>query len=168
SVLRRHENVYPDAVAALRLTALTGLRKGEACGLKWDEIDEPGQCLRLDSTKTGRSTRPIGRKAIELLRSLPREAGLDWAFPRSDHKGPADMGHAFATLFNAAGLTDARSHDLRRTFASVAADLGFGDATIAELLGHGRRGVTARHYIRRPDSAMTAAADSISARIPVS
>jgi integrase len=62
-------------------------------------------------------------------------------------------------------LKDARSHDLRRTFGSVAADEGYSDATIAELLGHSRRGVTQRHYIRRPDAALVAAADRVSARI---
>jgi integrase len=68
-------------------------------------------------------------------------------------------------LFDAAGLSDARSHDLRRTFGSIAADEGYSDATIAELLGHARRGVTHRHYIRRPDAALIAAADRVSARI---
>jgi integrase len=163
--LRRQENESPTVVAAVRLIALTGLRRGEACGLKWDEVDQAGQCLRLASTKTGRSTRPIGTKAMDLLRSLPREDGVNWLFPRSDRNGSADMGKAFAALFDAAGLIDARSHDLRRTFASVAADQGFGDATIAELLGHARRGVTARHYIRRPDTALIAAADKVATRI---
>jgi len=60
---------------------------------------------------------------------------------------------------------DARSHDLRRTFASVAADEGYGDATIGERLGHARRGVTARHYIRRPDAALIAAVDRVARRI---
>jgi hypothetical protein len=55
-------------------------------------------------------------------------------------------------------LKDARSHDLRRTFASVAAELGYGDATIAELIGHARCGVTERHYVRRPDAVLIEAA----------
>jgi integrase len=70
-----------------------------------------------------------------------------------------------AVVFDGAGLEDARSHDLRRTFGSVAADEGYSDATIAELLGHSRRGVTQRHYIRRPDAALVAAADRVSARV---
>jgi hypothetical protein len=47
----------------------------------------------------------------------------------------------------------------------VAADEGYGDATIGELLGHARRGVTQRHYIRRSDAALVAAADRVSKRI---
>lgn len=70
-----------------------------------------------------------------------------------------------ASLFNEAGLHDARGHDLRRTFACFAADGGYSDATIAELLGHARQGVTSKHYIRRPDAALIAAADRVSDRI---
>ena len=86
-------------------------------------------------------------------------------FPNRGGTGRADLKKALAGLFEAAGLAGVRSHDLRRTFASVAADEGYSDATIGELLGHSRRGVTARHYIRRPDAALVAAADSVSALI---
>jgi len=58
----------PAAVAALRLIALTGLRREEACGLKWAEIDEGGHCLRLSATKTGKSVRPIGTPVLHLVR----------------------------------------------------------------------------------------------------
>ena len=40
-----------------------------------------------------------------------------------------------------------------------------GDSTIGELLGHTRRGVTARHYIRRPNATLIAAADRICSRV---
>jgi Phage integrase family/Arm DNA-binding domain len=162
--LDENEATSPMPVAALRLIALTGLRREEACALRWGEIDVSGSCLRLEATKTGRSTRPIGKAARELLQSLPRLSD-EWVFPNRGDTGRADLKSSIAKLFDAAGLTDARSHDLRRTFGSVAADEGYGDATIAELLGHSRRGVTQRHYIRRPDAALVAAADRVSARI---
>jgi integrase len=120
--------------------------------------------LRLEATKTGRSTRPIGRPALLLLEGLPRNAS-EWVFPRRNMAPPAELEKAIAKLFNAAGLADARSHDLRRTFASAAADLGFGDSTIAELLGHAARTLTHRHCIRRLDSALIAAADRTADRI---
>lgn len=154
----------PMAAAALKLIALTGLRREEACALRWTEIDLDGDCLRLENTKTGRSTRPIGKPARDLLKSLPRISD-QWVFPNRSDSGRADLKASIALLFDAAGLKDARSHDLRRTFGSVAADEGYGDATIAELLGHSRRGVTQRHYIRLPDAALVAAADQVSVRI---
>jgi len=154
----------PMATAALKLIALTGLRREEACGLRWGEIDATGCCLRLEITKTGRSTRPIGKAARELLLSLPR-LSEEWVFPNRSGTGRSELKASIADLFDAAGLRDARSHDLRRTFGSIAADEDYGDATIAELLGHSRRGVTQRHYIRRPDAALVAAADRVSRRI---
>ena len=56
---------------------------------------------------------------------------------------------------------------IEKAFGSIAADEGYGDATIAELLGHSRRGVTQRHYIRRPDAALVAAAERVSRRIAI-
>jgi len=158
------ETLHPEAVAAIRLLALTGLRREEACGLRWREIDWSSDCLRLDGTKTGKSTRPIGRAAFQLLSTLPHGES-EWVFPDRAGTGRADLKKRIAILFDAAGLRDARSHDLRRTFASVAADEDYSDATVAELLGHARRGVTARHYIRRPDAALVAAADRVATRI---
>jgi integrase len=164
AALAANEAKQPLAVAALRLIALTGLRRNEACALRWSEIDFAGCCLRLEATKTGRSQRPLGRPARELLQALPRLSD-EWVFPNRSGTGPADLKAAIAGLFDAAGLRDARAQALRRTYASVAADEGYSDATIGEMLGHARRGVTARHYIRRPDAALVAAADRVSARI---
>jgi integrase len=163
-VLEANATALPGAVAALRLIVLTGLRREEVCGLRWAEVDLPGSCLRLENTKTGRSVRPIGSTAKDVLRSITKVSDK-WVFPNNRDTGSADFKKTIAALFNAAGLHDARSHDLRRTFGSIAADEGYGDSTISELLGHARRGVTARHYIRRPDAALIAAADCVCSRI---
>ncbi len=163
AVLKENEQARPAAVAALRLIALTGLRREEACGLRWAELDAANSCLRLEKTKTGRSMRPMGKAAIQVLDALPGSA--EFVFPNRNGTGSADLKKALTDLFNAAGLSDARAHDLRRTFATMAAEEGYGDATIGELLGHARRGVTAKHYIRRPDAALVEAATRVSARI---
>jgi integrase len=152
------------ATRVVELIALTGLRRGEACDLKWSEINFADRCLRLRGTKTGRSTRPLGRPALELLQKLPKQDD-EWVFPNSAGTGGADLKKAIAKVFDAADLSDARSHVLRRTFASIAATEGYSDATIGELLGHSRRSVTARHYIRLPDAALVAASDRTSMQI---
>lgn len=163
SALREQAPARPAAVAALRLIALTGLRREEACALRWDEVSFAESCLRLKSTKTGRSLRPIGKRAVDLLAALPRVNRF--VFPGRFDNRSADLKKQLAALFNAAGMTDARSHDLRRTFASAAADMAYGDATIGEMLGHAKRGVTAKHYIRRPDAALVEAVTRVSDRI---
>src|SRR5262249_55186770 len=119
-----------------------------------DDIDPVRACLRLEESKTGRSTRPLGTPAQELLRAVRGASSK----PHEYVFGGRELKKQFAAIFDAAGLRDARSHDLRRTYASTAAELGYGDATIAELLGHARRGVTERHYVRRPDAVLVEAA----------
>jgi site-specific recombinase XerD len=169
--MRENEARFPAAVAAVHLIALTGMRREEACGLRWSEIDRASSCLRLQATKTGRSMRPIGKAAFDVLDAISmklEDAKIEkgaFVFPNQSGKGSADLKKAIAAIFDAAGLKDARAHDLRRTFGSTAANEGYGDATIGELLGHARRGVTERHYIRRADAALIAAADCVSERI---
>jgi integrase len=72
------------AGSALRLVALTGLRREEAESLKWSEVDFAASCLRLAKTKTGRSVRPIGAPALDLLKGLPRIKDCPWVFPNRD------------------------------------------------------------------------------------
>jgi integrase len=158
AVLRDNEPSQP--AAAVRLIAMTGFRREEACSLRWRDLDVSGSCVRLQNTKTGRSVRPVGRAVLALLESIRSDAS-EWVFPNRNDTGSADLKKSIAALFEEAGLADARSHDLRRTFGSTAADLGYSDATIGELLGHARRGVTSRHYIRRPDAALVEAADRV-------
>lgn len=162
--LEEHSATMPNPAVAIRLIALTGLRREEACGLRWTEIDLIGSCLRLEDTKTGRSERPLGAAAKQALQSVTK-VSEKWVFPNRSNEGSADFKKAIAAIFDAAGLYDARAHDLRRTFGSVAADEGYSDSTIGDLLGHARRGVTAQRYIRRFDGALIAAADRVSSRI---
>ena len=130
AVLRENAGTAANAV---RLIAVTGLRQGEATGLKWSEVDDA--CLRLEATKTGRSTRPIGRAASEFLASLPRHGELVF--------NPVPSKKQIAALFDLAGLPDARSHALRRTYASAAAGLWPPSLSCSATPGVGsRRGIT--------------------------
>lgn len=162
--LKGNAGDLPGPAMAVRLIALTGLRREEACGLRWSEIDLVGSCLRLENTKTGRSVRPIGSAAKKMLQEIPKVSDK-WVFPNIRDDGSADFKKAIASIFDVAGLSDARSHDLRRTFGSIAADEGYSDSTIGDLLGHARRGVTAQHYIRRLDAALIAAAERVASRV---
>ena len=61
-----------QAIAAIRLIALTGCRRSEILNLKWSEVDFKGSCLRLGDTKTGASIRPV-------TRARPRDPGASQA-----------------------------------------------------------------------------------------
>jgi hypothetical protein len=49
---------------------------------------------------------------------------------------------------------------LRHSFASLAADLGYNEPTIATLLGHKAHSITSR-YVHSADAALLAAADAV-------
>jgi integrase len=53
---------------------------------------------------------------------------------------------------------------LRHSFASIAADLGYSEPTIAALVGHKGRTITSR-YVHSADSVLLAAADAVANRI---
>jgi integrase len=158
------KSVWPPAVAAAKFLALSGWRSGEALGLKWSETDLVARTAILPGTKTGQSMRPLSNAACDVLRKLPRIGDL--VFPSSRGGGPiAKLAKHLARIINLASLpTDVTPHVLRHSFASVAADLGYSDLTIAALLGHKTRTITSR-YARTADPVLLAAADAISSRI---
>jgi The GLUG motif len=69
-----------------------------------------------------------------------------------------------ASCGNGGLVGDTSLHTLRHTFASVGADLGYSELTIAGLLGHRGSSVTAR-YAHVPDRALLTAADHIASQI---
>jgi len=153
----------PSGIAAARFLILSGFRRNEALTLEPEFIDRSGQCARLPITKTGRQVRPLGKAALDALRIAP--ATRDWCFPAERGDGHfVGLPKILKQLFARAEITHASAHDLRRTFATVAVELGFSELVIAALLGHKTAGVTAR-YARTPDKALLLAADAISGRI---
>lgn len=151
-------------VDVARLLALTGCRRGEIEGLRRSEVDLVAQVLRLGDTKTGRSIRPIGRAAVELLRvALKRSTGI-FVFPAA--RGPSHykgLPKAWQSIV-ARRIPGITPHSLRHSFASMGEELGFTVPTIGALIGHSGNTVTAG-YIHKTDAALIAAANKIADRI---
>jgi integrase len=167
AALRAATSVWPPAVAAMRLVAITGFRRGEVLGLRWDEIDLTRRIATLSDTKTGRSIRPLSRPACDLLRGLSRMYESEFVFPARD--GRAMSGNSFRKRWQKiAALGDLppaiTPHTLRHSFASEAGDLGYGDSVIAGLLGHARTTMTSR-YVHLSDPVLLGAADAATIRI---
>ena len=136
----------PAAIAAIRLLILTGCRRGEILGLRWDDVDLESRELRLRDTKTGPRTVPLSPAAVQLLAELPRSEGSRWVIPgRKPGTHLVRLGNAWRLLRKRAGLNDVRLHDLRHSFASSALALGESLPMIARLLGHRQIASTARY-----------------------
>lgn len=164
---------HPYGLAALRSIALTGVRRGEAQGLIWNEVDLTGCALRLGDTKTGESIRPLGQAARALLEGLEHVSGH--VFPA----GPKGVGYqglprlwrlVQATARSAGGddnsdgigpLDNVTLHSLRHSLAGTAESLDCSMPTIAALLGHRLAGVTAGYVLKRLDKPLIASADRV-------
>jgi integrase len=150
---------HPFAVAAIRLLCLTGCREGEILGLRWEDVDLERGFLRLGDTKTGRSIRPLGAPAAEILASLPREDGSPYVLPGAKPGTHlAEIKRLWAAVRHASKLDGVRIHDLRHSFASVPAAGGESLLVIRSLLGHADVKTTQR-YAHLGDDPVKASAD---------
>ncbi len=158
--------MWPAAIAAARFLALTGWRSGEALTLRWGMVDLAHRAARLMDTKTGESLRPLSAAAYDVLRGQGLGAAGELVFPPSRGDGTmTGFPDLFERIVKAGALpADVTPHVLRHSFASLANDLGYSEATIGMLIGHKGTGSTTRGYIHVGD-ALTVAADRIAATI---
>jgi integrase len=159
------DGANPFALAAIRFLCLSGCRKGEALGLKWDHVDFTRGVLCLPDSKTGARDIPIGMPALDLLQTLPRMAGNAFVFPGRIAGQPlVGLQKTWEQVRVAAHLSDLRLHDLRHGFASVGVNRGVSLALLQGLLGHSSPLTTSRYAHLQTDP-MRAEADGIAATI---
>lgn len=146
------------------LALLLGTRKRELLHARWCDVDEDRWTLRLPETKSGRAHElPLGRQARGLLEALPRAGTNLFLFPGCVSGAPlsvAAIDQAWRRIRLAAGVEDARLHDLRRTLGSWVVQQTGSLALTGALLGHSDPRVTAAHYARFADGNRRSALDA--------
>ena len=158
------EGDHPYPVAAIRMAAMTGLRISECLSLAWENVSfETGRAV-LPKTKTGRRTVPLAAPVLALLTRLPRVNDCRWVFAglRGAPVGYKMVRTVFAKARKAAGLTDVRLHDLRRSLATSLAASGTNAYTLRDLLGHATLAMSNR-YVRSASSALAEASERAAA-----
>lgn len=154
---------WPPALAVAKFLLLTGWRSGEALGLKWSELDLPRRTALLADTKSGASMRPLSTAAVDVLQGASRTGPLVFPAARGLGRMPGFQWH-FSRIAKLGGLPeDVTPHVLRHSFASLAADLGYSELTIAALIGHQGTSITSR-YVHSADAVLLAAADAVARR----
>lgn len=164
AVLTRDEFWCPHIVAIIRLLMLTGCRVGEILSLEWSWIK--GKRIFLPDSKSGPRTVWLSSAARAVINAIPRYSeDCPFLFPnRPPTRSIDNIAFQWTRIRDEAGLADIRLHDLRHTWASVAAMNGVDMVTIAKLLGHALVETTER-YVHLSDQSVTEAADRVSARI---
>ena len=154
-----------QAISGAWLLALTGCRLGEIINLRWAEVDQSANCLRLRDSKEGASVRPLGKAALAVIKEIELKKDNAHVLPAVHSDGAfGGMRGAWNRISKRAKLDGVTPHTLRHSFASVAGDLGFTESTIAALLGHAASTVTSR-YVHHLDRVLIEAADKVAESI---
>lgn len=161
----QNESCSPWVVAAIRLLTLTGARRNEILTLRWEHVSEEHGCLMLPDSKTGRKAVRLSPPALVLLQTIPRLDGNPFVIcgerPGRHH---VNIEKPWRRIRAVAKLDDVRLHDLRHSFASVAASGGQSLVVIGKLLGHSQPATTAR-YAHLADDPVKAASDAVGKHI---
>jgi integrase len=99
--------------------------------------------------------RPLTSAAIKIIKEQSKSGDYVFIYKRG-----APIGNLSPHWLKLQMPSDITPHTLRHSFASLAADLGLADHTIAGLLGHARQSITSR-YTHLADKALIEAADLV-------
>ena len=144
----------------------TGMRRGEICGLKWQDFDDKtgrlhihrsvsnrkGSGVRVGETKTESGARTIllPPSTAELLKQRKKCSYSDWIFHNPTvpelPMNPSSAYRHLKTLLKNAELPLIRFHDLRHTFATHALNSGVDAKTLSGILGHTNASFTLDTY----------------------
>ncbi len=192
---------FLEAIASDRLYALyvllatTGMRRGEALGLRWRDLDLDGAELHIVQTMAAINYQPVvttpktkrSRRLVYLdggtvgvlraHRTLQREdrlaAGPAWDAQHdlvfcNQLGGPLSpdwVSRDFRIKVRGTLLRDIRLHDLRHTYATLALKAGVHPKVVSERLGHATVAITLDLYSHVTPAIGRDAADVVAQRI---
>ena len=155
--------------AGILIAMLTGIRIGELCAVRWDDISLTERQLRIHQTlqrirdKSGEAkTRIIitppksdsGNRIIPLpeelcayLAPLYRERASLLTGEAGKFVEPRTMQRWFKTVLERCGIEPATFHTLRHTFATRCVEAGFDPKCLSVILGHADVSVTFNRYV---------------------
>jgi integrase len=150
TLIRPHQlRPWMDAVLALdsehartylQLVLLTGLRRSEALGLKWRDVDLVGRTLTVRATKNHRDhTLPLPGYLTALLGRLPRHGVHVFEEWRGLRFALEEVARRSGVLFCV--------HDLRRGFATAADGIDLPGYAVRALLNHQGGDVTSGYVL---------------------
>lgn len=163
---RSHQNGLP-----ILLSLQSGLRIGEICGLKWEDVDFSTNLLhvrrtvqRLPALDQGGERKTIivesSPKSDYSIRSIPIASAIrsdlikmkensssDYVFGKKNPAEPRLITYWFKKIIKELDFPNYRFHSLRHTFATRCLEKGVNIATISSLLGHHSIKMTLDIYI---------------------
>lgn len=184
-----------DRLGALwHLLATTGVRRGEAAGLLWEDVHFDREEINVrrarvvvdykvvesgPKTPKGNRTMALDRETVAVLRrhrTAQLEERMAWGeaydntglvFTKEDGAGlhPGAITQGFARAVKRSGLPTITVHGVRHSYATRLADAGVSLEVISKRLGHASVSITGDLYRHRTDQSDRAAAEAGALRI---
>ncbi len=128
----------PFIRVAFLVALLTGARRNEVLTMQWTDVNFEQGTWRIPETKSGRvHLLPLPRPVLTHLLALPRFDQNPYVFVGRWGRGHlVNISKAWSRIKTAAGLTDVRVHDLRRTLGSWLVAQGHSLPLIGKTLNH--------------------------------
>jgi integrase len=186
-------HVETDRLGPLfEVIAACGLRRGEALGLRWSDLDLTQRTARIrqtvvdvggrlefstPKTRSSEATVPLTERAMHALMQWRLGQEFDrqsWGDGYEDHDlvfarengaplRPEYVTRRFVALSKAAGLRQVRLHDLRHGAASLMLAAGVPMAIVSKMLRHSSIGITVDTYGHLSEETAGVASDAIGA-----
>lgn len=140
------------ASAYLQATLLTGSRREEMAALRWVDVDFQWSSLHIADkveTQTGRVI-PLTPYVASLLAALPRRNEWVFSSPTAADGHIAEPRFSHNRALAAAALPHLTTHDLRRSFGTLAEWCEVPVGVVAQIQGHRPSALAEKHYRRRP------------------
>lgn len=165
------QNHMDTSALGILLCLFTGIRLGELCAMKWDDISllekkmsvsRTMQRQRIHSAPAGRKTevRILEPKSACSVRTIPLPDAVMGLLEKFHTPGaflltgstnnfvePRTMQNRFKKAVASCGIRDANFHATRHTFATRCIELGFDVKSLSEILGHSSVAITMNRYV---------------------
>lgn len=173
SVLEQHLLSQPtERNVGILLSLYMGLRIGEVCGLKWDDIDFTAKTIHVKHTveriininanqndnktilvlcepKSITSNRiiPIPSRIFPLLNRYKNNRGFIIKGKTYEYTDPRVFQNSFHKCLDSCKLRSINYHSLRHTFATRCIEAGVDMKSLSEMLGHSSVNITLNTYV---------------------
>lgn len=140
----------PIHSAYLQALLLTGARREELAGLKWEDVDFQWGSLTIRDKVEGERTIPLTPYVASLLGPLVRRNAWVFSSPTAASGRLQEPRTPHSKALVAAGLPHVTLHGLRRSFGTLCEWVECPAGVSAQIMGHKPSAIAEKHYRRRP------------------
>ena len=163
-----------DRNLGILICMFTGLRLGEICALKWEDISFSERTVHVHRTMQRIQTKDDSKRKTKIIITPPKSRSSVRVIPmpaelvrilsdyhrnrtgyvltgsKESYVEPRTMERHFEKVLEKAGVEKVNFHALRHTFATRCVEMEFDVKSLSEILGHSNVNITLNRYVHPP------------------